>query len=572
MLKGTAGRRVVDRPSSAGVWPRSLLVLALALWPAIASAQAGTITTFAGSGLPDFGFAGDQGPATQAILIGPLGLAVGAFGDFFIAETSGNRIRRVGSSGIITTFVGTGIAGFNGDGGQANQAQLNGPRGILFDRAGNLLIAESSANRVRRIATDGTISTIAGPGPIGSFVGPFGGDGGPATQANLNAPTDLALDSSGNIFFTDQRNRRVRKISPAGIITTVAGSGFGGSTGDGGPATDASFDTPVGLAVDAGGNLYISDATSHRVRRVFAGGFTQTFAGTGVADFTGDGGAATSAALNTPQGLTLDAAGNLYIADARNHRIRKVTPGLTISTIAGTGTPGFAGDDGPAVQAQLNFPAALTFDPAGNLFVADLQNRRVRKIALVGPPALSADMTSVAVGAQITFRVGGTPRQPAVIAYSRANSGAGSVQGQTLLLGSDAQVLTSGTVDQSGTFAFRLSVPRGVPAGTYYLQGGVADDAAFTTNLRLTTGIAVTIRAAPLERGLLTIVGTTRYLDVEGGCWQFRSDAGGSYELIGELARQLRVEGRRAEITIRPRSDMVSICQSGTIAEVVDIR
>lgn len=224
----------------------------------------------------------------------------------------------------------------------------------------------------------------------------------------------------------------------------------------------------------------------------------------------------------------------------------------TITTVAGTGEAGSLGDGHRATQATLGGP-------------------RGRQIALADPPALSADATSVPVGAQITFRVGGLPGQRAVIAFSRASSGAGTVQGQTLLLGSDLQVLTTGTVDSTGTFSLRATVSPGTPAGTYYLQAGVADDPALTTNLRLTNGIALTVRQVLVEEGVFAISGTMHYLSVEGGCWQFRSTTGETYELVGDLARSLRVEGRRAEIKIRARPDLASICMVGTIAEVIEI-
>ena len=231
---------------------------------------------------------------------------------------------------------------------------------MFVDAAGNLFIADGSNNRIRKVDPAGTISTVAGTGVGGGFG--FSGDGGPATGAQLNAPFGVFVDAAGNLFIADVGNHRIRKVDPAGTISTVAGTGvggFSGFSGDGGPATEAQLHFPAGVFVDAAGNLFIADASNHRIRKMDPAGTISTVAGTGVEGFSGDGGPATEAQLHFPAGVFVDAAGNLFIADASNHRIRKVDPAGTISTVAGTGTAGFSGDGGPATGAQLNGPSGV---------------------------------------------------------------------------------------------------------------------------------------------------------------------------------------------------------------------
>jgi sugar lactone lactonase YvrE len=226
----------------------------------------------------------------------------------------------VSTSGTITTFAGNGTQGFSGDGGPATSAGLSYPGGVAVDAAGNLYIADTSNHRVRKVSTSGTITTVAGNGTFG-----FSGDDGPATNATLSYPTEVAVDAVGNLYIADTGNLRVRKVSASGTITTVAGNGIYGFSGDGGPATNASLVIPRGVAVDAVGNLYIADYGNSRVRKVSSWGTITTVAGNGSPGFSGDGGPATSAALGYPRGVAVDAAGNLYIADTDNNRVRKVS-------------------------------------------------------------------------------------------------------------------------------------------------------------------------------------------------------------------------------------------------------
>jgi len=340
--------------------------------------EGGIITTFAGSGA--YGFGGDGGLATEATLSNVVYVASDSAGNIFVSDPSNQRVRRVdAASGIITTVAGTGAAGFSGDGGPALSALLNSPAGLAIDGAGNLYIADFQNARVRMVAAGtGIITTLAGTGTSGST-----GDGGPATAAQLASPYALAADAAGNVFIGLLDDARVRRVDAVtGIITTVAGIGTAGFSGDGGLATAAQMSSPYGVLLDGIGNLFVADLYNNRVRRVDAAtGIITTVAGTGTAGFSGDGGPATAAALNYPLGLTLDGAGNLFVADFNNQRVRMVAAATgVITTMAGAGTAGFSGDSGPAIDAALRYPYGLALDPAGNLYIADNGNSRVRKV------------------------------------------------------------------------------------------------------------------------------------------------------------------------------------------------
>ncbi|MFI6526760.1 NHL domain-containing protein [Streptomyces uncialis] len=332
------------------------------------------ISTIAGTGVA--GFAGDNEPAVGARLNRPYGIAVDSSGTLYFSDFNNHRVRRITTDGKISTVAGTGVAGFSGDNGPAVSAQLNGPREVVVDSAGAVHVVDSNNHRVRRITTDGKISTVAGTGVAG-----FSGDGGPATAARLNLPLGVAMDSSGVLYIADYNNHRVRRITTDGKISTVAGTGVAGFGGDNGPAGPAQLRNPYALAVDSADALYIADSGNHRVRKVTGDGKISTVAGTGVAGFGGDGGPALSAQLNLPLGVAVDSSGVLYVADARNHRVRRVAADGTVSTVTGTGTAGFGGDDGPAASAQLNSPLGLAVDCVDALHIADYVNHRLRKIA-----------------------------------------------------------------------------------------------------------------------------------------------------------------------------------------------
>lgn len=332
----------------------------------------GVITTTAGGG--DCCSLGDGGLATDAMLDGPRGIAFGPSGDLYIADNFSRRVRKVDLSGIITTVAGNGTS-FHGDGGPATEAMLSRPRGLVVDGSGNLFIADAHNHRVRKVDGAGTISTVAGDGNCC-----FSGDGVPATSTSLNSPGGVDLDSAGNLLIADSFNNRVRKVDGTGTITTVAGDGDCCYTGDGVAATATSINNPQGIALDASNNIFIADSANHRIRKVDAvTGVITTIAGNGTEGFSGDGGAATIASLSQPHDVAVDLSGNVYIADAGNRRIRKVTPGGIISTVAGDGDCCFEGrfgegptdEGGLATVASIGSPNGVEVDPSGNVLIAE---------------------------------------------------------------------------------------------------------------------------------------------------------------------------------------------------------
>ena len=313
-------------------------------------------------------------------------MAVDSSGNLYISDYNDYCVRKVNTAGIITTVAGIELqTGYSGDGGPATKAQLTDPEGLAVDNAGNLYIADGS--RVRKVSSNGVITTVAGNGNAA-----FAGDGGPAISASMTV-RDVAVDSTGNLYIADANNMRVRKVDTAGIITTVAGNGSNTFSGDGGPATGASLNSPKGVALDRAGNLYI--ATFFAVRKVTASGTITTVAGGGTTGgSSGDGGLATKATIGAAYSVAVDGTGNLYIADTTGSRIRKVDTSGIITTTAGNGTGGFSGDGGPATAAALNAPRYVTTDAAGNIFIADTNNFRIRKVAAAptnSMPSISAN-------------------------------------------------------------------------------------------------------------------------------------------------------------------------------------
>ena len=380
---------------------------------------AGVITVLAGNGVP--GFSGDGGPAAAAQLRDPSGVAVDAAGNVYIADMGNHRIRLVTPAGVIstlaggttdqlnnpagiavdaagtvyvadtenhrirrlvggvlTTIAGTGAAGFSGDGGPATAARLWNPRGVAVDAAGNVYVADRWNRRVRRVVPNGTIDTIAGNGTAG-----FSGDNGSALAAQFGDLYALSIDLVGGVYVADASNHRIRRVN-GGVISTVAGTGNPTFSGDGGLATAASIYQPYGVAADAGGSIYIADTSNFRLRAIAPGGIIRTMAGTGTPGFNGDGFSATSAQLFNPSGTAVDAAGNLYIADTDNHRVRRVTPGGIVTTVAGNGGIFHSGDGGPATAATLYRPSSVAVDGGGNLYIADTMNNRVRLVTPAG--------------------------------------------------------------------------------------------------------------------------------------------------------------------------------------------
>jgi len=304
----------------------------------------------------------------------PSGLYVDPRGRVYFSIRRQHRIWAF-DGGQLQRVAGTGRMGFSGEGRQAARARLKFPEGLAGDAAGNLYVADSENHRVRVIAPDGRIRTFAGTGLAG-----FSGDGGPAGRAQLFRPMDLACSADGALWIADWGNHRVRRVGPEGLITTVAGSGEPGYAGDGGPATAARLDQAYGIAVGPGGVLYIADSANHRVRRVGPEGIISTVAGTGETGYAGDGGPALGARFDSPQDLIALADGGLIVNDEHNHRLRQITPDGTVSLLAGNGRPDWCGDGGPAISACFNDPESIALGPDGALWITDGDNHRLRRI------------------------------------------------------------------------------------------------------------------------------------------------------------------------------------------------
>ncbi|MET7391854.1 NHL repeat-containing protein, partial [Streptomyces sp. NPDC005534] len=344
------------------------------LAPAVTAQLRRRLTTVAGTG--EEGFNGDGQPATAAQLFYPRGVAADVHGNLYIADSQSERVRKVDAEGTITTVAGTGERGFNGDDRPATTAQLDRPSGVAVDVHGTLYIADTYGHRVRKVDAEGTITTVAGTGEEG-----FNGDDRLATTAQLCYPSAVVVDVHGILYIADTQNRRVRKVDAHGTITTVAGTGGEGLNGDGQPATAAELLSPRGVAVDVHGNLYIADTHGHRVRKVDAEGTITTVAGTGGEGLNGDGQPATAAELLSPRGVAVDAHGNLYIADTENSCVRKVDAHGTITTIAGTSEEeGHSVEDGEPTMTILTRPECLAFDSQGNLYIADTYAHRIRRV------------------------------------------------------------------------------------------------------------------------------------------------------------------------------------------------
>ncbi len=330
---------------------------------ASAAVPAPTLQLLAGTGVP--GYLGDGGPAVGAQLYQPMGVAVDAAGDVLVVDLS-NRIRKITADGIVTTVAGSGIAGFAGDGGPATNAQLNHPTGVVVDAEGGILIADQHNYRVRRVDPSGTITTVAGTG----FDGYGAGDGGPAVNAGLNLPTTLALDAEGGVLVAEMGGRRVRRIDPDGTISTIAGDGASGYDGDDKPATQASLTKPTGLAVTRAGDVLIADQGDQRVRRVDTSGVIHTIAGTGLATSAGDGGPASAASLDQPTSLLVDRSRRVLVTEGGwSPRVRSIERDGTINTIAGGGTSKPA-DGLLATSAALSSPTGMAIDSSGGVIMA----------------------------------------------------------------------------------------------------------------------------------------------------------------------------------------------------------
>ena len=428
----------------------------------------GIIDTVAGNGL--FRATPEGGLAITATLHLPRGSAADASGNLYISEPYRHRVRRISPTGILTTYAGTGRAGYSGDGGPAQSTDLSFPTALAFDRSANALyIVDQGNNRIRRISSDGTINTVAGNGQLGS-----GADDVPATQSSLNTPESIAL-RNGNIYIADTGNHRIRLVDTSGRIRSIAGTGQSGKSEDGIPATRAALAEPTGVAVDSSGNVYIADTGNNRIRRIDAAGNINTVAGTSVPGNGGDGGTALAATLSGPSGLAFDLDGNLFFADENNNRIRCfiVTQNIVVA-VAGNGEPGYSGDGGKAPNARLNGPTSLAVDPAGNAFLTDSVNHRVRQLKatppgfLVQPARLDfkGNAAAAAPAAQRVQLLSGVPSVP-FTATVQTQSG-GNWLSVTPLSGAMPQAIevTANPINlTSGTYrgSVRISAPLALP-------------------------------------------------------------------------------------------------------------
>jgi prepilin-type N-terminal cleavage/methylation domain-containing protein len=331
----------------------------------------GQINTVAGTGVS--AVTGDGGLAIAAAVASPLYLATAADDSILIAERDAHVIRKVSPDGTISTVAGTGVVGFSPDGTLAIAANINIARGLALAPDGSIYFSEAGNNRIRKIAPSGILSTVIGDGTASST-----GDGFAATAGTVHYPNDLVLRGN-TLFFSSEFSYRIRQVNlTTGIVSAFAGTGVSGFSGDGGPALSAQFGTVYHMVDDGLGNLYVSDFTANRIRKIDAGAIVTTFAGNGSVGDSGDGGLAASASLGHPRGLTI-VGSSLYVIQAGEERIRRISGGV-ISTVSGSGVTGFSGDGGPALQAASNWGIGLTHDSAGNLYFADFLNHRVRRI------------------------------------------------------------------------------------------------------------------------------------------------------------------------------------------------
>ena len=358
---------------------KSLLYLSLFFAVGATSSYGQIISTVAGD--DTVGYTHDGVAATGSALNGPYGVNITTSGVIYVADQYNNRIRKVSTTGVITTFAGNGVGGSGGDGALATAATLTSPAGVVSDGMGNVYLSDMTNNVIRKVNSAGVISTYAGNVITG---GAYGGDDSLATSSSvyLSTPMGLAVDAAGNLYIADNLNSVIRKVTAStGIITTVAGTpGLGGFGGDGGQATDAQLNSPTDVSVDAAGNLYIADFYNNRIRKVTPAGIISTIAGNGTPGFSGDGALATNAEINWPTGVAVNSNGVVFITDGSNNRIRNVYPTGVIYTLAGNGTAGFGGDGGIGHYAKLDNPYGGCLDAAGNFYFADYLYSRIRKV------------------------------------------------------------------------------------------------------------------------------------------------------------------------------------------------
>ena len=439
---------------------RSLAFASLAALVVLATGAAAsspdTTWTLAGTGVA--ADSGDGGHAREAAINQPRSISAIPGGGFVWAEPYSNRVRIVDANGIVKTLAGTGVAGSAGDGGLATAAQLDFVHSAVPTADGGFLLADTQNDRIRKVSSSGIITTVAGNGQTS-----FGGDGGPATSAQINHPRSLVVLPDGGFLIPDTNNHRVRRVSASGIITTVAGTGVQGFSGDGGQATSAQLSMPFAVAPTADGGFLVIDVGNQRIRKVWANGMIDTVAGDGTAGFSGDGGSATDAKLRDPHALVALADGGFLVADTSNERIRRVDSNGTITTVVGDGVRGDNGDGGTAALARVAAPKGVSLTGAGDLLIADEQNNRIRFVGTVvassntSAPAISGDAVQ---GQQLTATAGGWSGTVPVVSYQwqRCNSACASISGVV------AKTYSLTSADAGATL--RVAVSATNPAGT----------------------------------------------------------------------------------------------------------
>lgn len=472
---------------------------AIVLLAAAACLAQGTITTAAGTATCCN--SADGGSAVSTWLPAAGGVTVDRAGNLYIWDTASSKIRKVNSAGIISTVAGNGTPGFSGDGGPATSAQLfaNGSvSGLAVDPAGNLFISDGQNQRVRKVDTAGIITTVAGNGTSA-----FSGDGGLATSASLFYPAGIAVEGKGNLYIADSSNNRVRKVNSAGIISTVAGNGNVQFSGDGGPAAAAGVDRPEGVAVDGAGNLYISETSQSRVRKVDAAGIIRTLAGqtTKTNGFSGDGGPATAATLFGPIGLAVDNAGNVFIADNVNGRVRKVDAAGIITTYAGNGNSGSSGDGGAAASASIGVPKDVALDSAGNLYIAG--SNRVRKVS-AGSSPLSVSPSSLS----FSYTIGGAVPVSQTLTISSSQSAVSFTAAAVMTSGNNWLTVSPGSGTTPGTLTVTVA-PAGLAGGVYAGAITVTPGGAGSSPLSFSVSLTVTAAGAPVisSNGIVNATG-----------------------------------------------------------------
>ncbi|MCE2717020.1 MAG: hypothetical protein LW696_07085 [Alphaproteobacteria bacterium] len=490
----------------------------------------GNISTIAGNGTTTY--TGDGNPAGVALLNNPRGIFRDSAGNTYFADTSNNRIRRIDAmTGIITTIAGTGSAGYSGDGGLATAAMINAPYGVCLDSSGSVVyVAESNGHRIRKININtGIITTIAGTGTAG-----YSGDGGSATSAMINTPYGIWPNSSGDIYFADLNNARIRKVDiNTGIITTVAGTGTVGYSGDGGPSASAKLNSPWGICIDNTGNIYIADTGNIRVRMIwnaasnttYTQGNIYTVAGNGGSSYSGEGGLATAASLGSLWGVCTDSAGKVYIAGYLTNSIRVFSLGGNITTIAGTGIAGFSGDGGPATSAKLNAPRLVFADNSRDIYISDTGNNRIRML-------FSNNTYSVPPGS--TQTISDTATQPVIIGGGTAvlppSNSVTSVEvaNGTLQVSSSAPVTFNAT--PGGSAVVQVTASTNTGAYNFATAGSVQVNAEVVANLSV----------PPAGSGVMSKVGP--------GSIEATSDLSSSTTPIAVLEGTLEVSGTNGKL------------------------